>query len=81
VIDDNEETTKMLQDFFEIKDIEHKVINEGLEELNELYKDDIHYNCIVLDLTIHGFSESDIFRKIQSKNILKSKNKIYLQHL
>ena len=74
VIDDNKDTTEMLEDFFEIKDIECKVINEGKEGLNELYKDDVHYNCVLLDLTMPGFSGLDIFKKIQGKNILKSKN-------
>lgn len=38
MIDDNEDITKMLQDFFEIKDIEYKIINEDLEELNDFIK-------------------------------------------
>jgi DNA-binding response OmpR family regulator len=74
VIDDNKDTTEMLKDFFELKDIECKVINEGKEGLNEISKEDEYYDCVLLDLTMPEFSGLDIFKKINDENMLKSKN-------
>jgi len=61
VIDDNKDTTELLEDFFESEDIECIVINEGRKGLEEIRKDKGHYDLILLDLTIPEFSGWDIF--------------------
>jgi DNA-binding response OmpR family regulator len=74
VIDDNKDTTELLKDFFESEDIECIVINEGRKGLEEIRKDNGHYDLILLDLTIPDFSGWDIFKKLKEENLVESKN-------
>ena len=74
VIDDNKDTTELLEDFFESEDIECIVINEGRKGLEEIRKDKGNYDLILLDLTIPEFSGWDIFKKLKEENLLESKN-------
>ena len=74
VIDDNKDTTELLEDFFESEDIECIVINEGRKGLEEIRKDKGLYDLILLDLTIPEFSGWDIFKKLKEENLLESKN-------
>ena len=74
VIDDNKDTTELLEDFFESEGIECIVINEGRKGLEEIRKDKGHYDLILLDLTIPEFSGWDIFKKLKEENLLESKN-------
>jgi DNA-binding response OmpR family regulator len=76
VIDDNKDITEMLKDFFETENIECKIINDGIEGLNEILKEDEYYDFILLDLTMPEFSGWDIFKKLKDKNVLNSKNLI-----
>ncbi len=74
VIDDNKDTTGMLEDFFYSEDIECIVINEGRRGLEEIRKDKGYYDLILLDLTIPEFSGWNILKEIKEENLLKSKN-------
>lgn len=74
VIDDNKDTTELLEDFFESEDIECIVINEGRKGLEEIRKDKGHYDLILLDLTIPEFSGWDIFEKLKKEKLVESKN-------
>jgi DNA-binding response OmpR family regulator len=76
VIDDNKDITEMLKDFFETENIECKIINDGIEGLNEILKEDEYYDFILLDLTMPKFSGWDIFKKLKDKNVLNSRNLI-----
>jgi DNA-binding response OmpR family regulator len=76
VIDDNKDITEMLKDFFELENIECKIVNDGKEGLDEILKEHMYYNFILLDLTMPEFSGWDIFKKLKDKNVLNSKNLI-----
>ena len=76
VIDDNKDITEMLKDFFELENIECKIVNDGKEGLNEILKEHMYYNFILLDLTMPEFSGWDIFKKLKDKNLLPSINLI-----
>ena len=56
VIDDNKDITEMLEEFFELEDIEYKVINVGIEGLDEIRKFKGFCDIILLDLTMPDFS-------------------------
>jgi len=74
VIDDNKDITEMLKDFFELENIECKIVNDGKEGLDEILKEHVYYNFILLDLTMPEFSGWDIFKKLKDKNLLPSIN-------
>jgi DNA-binding response OmpR family regulator len=74
VIDDNKDITEMLKDFFELENIECKIVNDGKEGLDEILKEHMYYNFILLDLTMPEFSGWDIFKKLKDKNLLPSIN-------
>jgi DNA-binding response OmpR family regulator len=76
VIDDNIDITEMLKDFFETEDIECKIINDGREGLDEILKENVSYNFILLDMTMPEFSGWDIFKKLKEEDLLKSINLI-----
>jgi DNA-binding response OmpR family regulator len=76
VIDDNIDITEMLKDFFETEDIECKIINDGREGLDEILKEHVSYNFILLDMTMPEFSGWDIFKKLKEEDLLKSINLI-----
>ena len=56
VIDDNKDITEMLEEFFELEDIECKVINVRIEGLDEIRKFKGFCDIILLDLTMPDFS-------------------------
>ncbi len=74
VIDDNDEITDLLKDYFEFEKIECIVINDGRAGLEELRSDKRSYDFILLDLAMPGFSGMDIFNKLKEENLLGSKN-------
>ena len=74
VIDDNDEITELLKDYFEFENIECIVINDGRAGLEELRNDKGDYGFILLDLAMPGFSGMDVFNKLKEENLLDSKN-------
>jgi DNA-binding response OmpR family regulator len=74
VIDDNDEITELLKDYFELEAIECIVINDGRAGLEELRSGKRSYDFILLDLAMPGFSGMDIFHKLKEENLLESKN-------
>lgn len=74
VIDDNDEITELLKDYFEFEKIECIVINDGRAGLEELRSDKRSYDFILLDLAMPEFSGLDIFNKLKEENLLDSKN-------
>jgi two-component system OmpR family response regulator len=76
VIDDNKDTTEMLDDFFDSEGIECIVVNEGKKGLEEIRNYKVGYDLILLDLTIPEFSGWDIFKKLKEENLLESNNVI-----
>jgi DNA-binding response OmpR family regulator len=74
VIDDNDEITELLKDYFEFEKIECIVINDGRTGLEELRSKKRSYDFILLDLAMPGFSGMDIFNKLKEENLLDSNN-------
>ena len=76
IIDDNEDITELIKDYLETEDIECKIINRGIDGLDEIRKKDGYYNVILLDLAMPEFSGLDVFNKLKEENLLKSNNVI-----
>ena len=76
IIDDNEDITELIKDYLETEDIECKIINRGIEGLDEIRNKDRYYNVILLDLAMPEFSGFDVFNKLKEENLLKSNNVI-----
>jgi len=76
IIDDNEDITELIKDYLETEDIECKIINRGIDGLDEIRKKDRYYNVILLDLAMPEFSGLDVFNKLKEENLLKSNNVI-----
>ena len=74
IIDDNEDITELIRDYLETEDIECKIINRGIDGLDEIRKKDGYYNVILLDLAMPEFSGLDVFNKLKEENLLKSNN-------
>ena len=76
IIDDNEDTTGLMKDYLETEDIECKIINRGIDGLDEIRKNDRYYDVILLDVAMPEFSGLDVFNKLKEENLLKSNNVI-----
>jgi DNA-binding response OmpR family regulator len=76
IIDDDEDITELIKDYLETEDIECKIINRGIDGLDEIRKKDGYYNVILLDLAMPEFSGLDVFNKLKEENLLKSNNVI-----
>ena len=77
VIDHNEEITGLLKDYFEIENIQCKVINDGREGLAELRNGGKEkYAIVLLDIAIPDFSGFDIFSQLKKENLLNNNNVI-----
>ena len=76
IIDDNEDITELIKDYLETEDIECKIINRGIDGLEEIRKNDGYYNVVLLDLAMPEFSGLDVFNKLKEENLLKSNNVI-----
>ena len=75
IIDDNEDVTGAIADFFDSMEINYKVIHEGEKALDEILNQRENYNLILLDLAMSGFSGHDILDRLKEKEgLLKSKN-------
>jgi len=69
IIDDNEQITKMLTTFLELKDQECTVANDGKEGL-ELIKANEH-DVILLDLAMPEFDGYSVIQSLEKTNTLK----------
>lgn len=76
IIDDNEDITELIKDYLETEDLECKIINRGIDGLEEIRKNDGYYNVVLLDLAMPEFSGLDVFNKLKEENLLKSNNVI-----
>jgi len=73
IIDDNQQITKMLTTFLELKNHKCTVANDGKRGL-ELIQENNH-DVILLDLAMPEFNGYEIIKSLESKNMLKN-NKI-----
>ena len=69
IVDDNEQITKMLTTFLELKDHKCTVANDGKEGL-ELIKESRH-DVILLDLAMPEFDGYSVIKDLEENNTLK----------
>ena len=69
IIDDNEQITKMLTTFLELKDHKCTVANDGKEGLN-IIKENRH-NVILLDLAMPEFDGYAVIKDLEENDMLK----------
>ena len=69
IIDDNEQITKMLTTFLELKEHECTVANDGQEGLN-IIKENRH-DVVLLDLAMPEFDGYSVIEDLEKNNILK----------
>ncbi len=70
MIDDNEQITKMLSTFLELKKHKCTVVDEGREGL-KIIKENKH-DVILLDLAMPEFDGFDVIRDLEKNNLLKN---------
>jgi len=68
IVDDNENITEVVKDFFELENIECKSVNDGLEGLAEIQNN--KYDLILLDLAIPNYSGIDILDELKKQSIV-----------
>lgn len=68
IIDDNENITEVVKDYFEHENIECKAINDGHEGLVEIHNN--KYDLILLDLAIPRYSGIDILEELKKESIV-----------
>lgn len=73
IIDDNEQITKMLTTFLELKNHKCRVANEGKQGLALIHEN--KHDVVLLDLAMPEFDGYAIIKTLESKNMLKN-NKI-----
>ena len=69
IIDDNEQITKMLTTFLELKEHKCTVANDGKEGLN-IIKENRH-DVILLDLAMPEFDGYSVIKDLEDNNMLK----------
>lgn len=69
IVDDNEQITKMLTTFLELKDHKCTVANDGKEGL-ELIKENRH-DVVLLDLAMPEFDGYSVIQDLEESNTLK----------
>jgi len=72
LIDDNKDINDMVCLCLETQDITVKVVDEGREGLRSIKEN--HFDVILLDLAMPGFSGFDIFKALKDEGLLASKN-------
>ena len=72
IIDDNEQITKMLTTFLELKDQKCTIANDGKEGL-DLIKENKH-DVILLDLAMPEFDGYAVIKDLEDNNMLKDHN-------
>ena len=75
IIDDNEQITKMLATFLELKKHKCRVTNEGKQGL-ALIHENVH-DVVLLDLAMPEFDGYAVIKALESKDMLKN-NKIII---
>ena len=68
IVDDNENITEVVKDYFEFENIECKAINDGHEGLVEIHNN--KYDLILLDLAIPRYSGIDILEELKKESIV-----------
>ena len=71
IIDDNEQITKMLTTFLELKEHECTVINDGREGLDEIKKN--NHDVVLLDLAMPEFDGYAVIKDLEDNNLLKER--------
>jgi len=71
IIDDNEQITKMLTTFLELKEQQCTVANDGKEGLN-LIKENKH-DVVLLDLAMPEFDGYAVIQDLEDNNLLKDR--------
>jgi two-component system OmpR family response regulator len=66
-IDDNPHITEIFHSFFNSKNIECKVVNEGKKGLEEIKRED--YDVIFLDIAMSDYNGYDILSELKKQNI------------
>ena len=69
IIDDNEQITKMLTTFLELKEHKCTIANDGKEGLN-IIKENRH-DVILLDLAMPEFDGYSVIKDLEENNLLK----------
>ena len=69
IIDDNESMTKLLARFFEMKNIQHTISNDGLTGLQLI--NEKKFDTILLDLAMPDFSGWDVIETLETQGKLK----------
>lgn len=72
LIDDNKDINDMVCLCLETQNITVKVVDEGREGLRSIKEN--HFDVILLDLAMPGFSGFDIFKALKDEGLLASKN-------
>jgi len=72
LIDDNKDINDMVCLCLETQDITVKVVDAGREGLRSIKEN--HFDVILLDLAMPGFSGFDIFKALKDEGLLASKN-------
>jgi two-component system, OmpR family, response regulator len=76
IVDDNQNITETLSFFFESNNIEPKIINDSLNAVPEIKKE--QYDLIILDLAMPDVSGFDIINNLKSEGLLRSQNIVIL---
>jgi len=71
IVDDNEQITKMLSTFLELKDQECTVANDGKEGL-DIIKENKH-DVVLLDLAMPEFDGYAVIKDLEENNMLKDR--------
>ena len=71
IVDDNEQITKMLSTFLELKDQECTVANDGKEGL-DIIKENRH-DVVLLDLAMPEFDGYAVIKDLEENNMLKDR--------
>jgi DNA-binding response OmpR family regulator len=72
LIDDNESITTMLSKFLNSKGFETVVTNDPMKGLRHIQNES--FDVILLDMSMPGFSGSDIIKILATNEILKDQN-------
>jgi DNA-binding response OmpR family regulator len=72
LVDDNKDINDMVCLCLETQDITVKVVDEGREGLRSIKEN--HFDVVLLDLAMPGFSGFDIFKALKDEDLLKYKN-------
>ena len=71
IIDDNEQITKMLTTFLELKEHECTVINDGRDGLEEIKKN--NHDVVLLDLAMPEFDGYAVIKDLEDNKLLKER--------